>query len=170
MAVSNLIDRYIGRFAPSRISVRSEITSLGTTAYAIGDVLNAGGLTMPLPGASLSREHPADIKYVTVWEKFTTGSSIKPGMTLHFFTTDYTPPAQNAAFVGPTSFLTHCGSVTIATGDYVEYNGYALARVAVNIRVTPDNNSRTVYCVAATTGTPTFATGAQLTFQFDIDA
>ncbi len=168
--INNLIDRYIGRFAKARLTGVTEITSLTTSAYAIGDVLNAGGLTLPIAGVSLSKDTAIDLVQVMVWEKFTVGSSIKPGMTLHFFDTDYTPPAQNAAFLGPTGYLTHIGSVTVASSDFVEYNGYALAQKAVALRLRPVETSRSLYMVAVTTGTPTFGTGASLTFQLDFDA
>lgn len=178
--IENLIDRYLGRFARVNPTADASITSLGTTAYSAGDVMNDGTAGLLLSCVSHAKSQSTNLTDITIWEKAATGSAIKPDLRIYIFDTDYVVAAQNSAFLGPADHDTLVGVFDIATGDWHEYDdgsdNFAIAHVKATsasvdggTKMKCADGSRHLYAVCTTTGTPTFAADANLNFRFEFE-
>lgn len=114
--------RTIGRTPSPRIYKTITIGSVGTTAYAVGDVLSSGLITLNCVG--LNSSGLFTVHEVRAHQKRATGDAFTaPKLHIRFFNdSTYSPPAQNAVFVPPTNYTLNQGKVTIETTDWEDYN------------------------------------------------
>lgn len=177
--VPNILDRFLGRTATVRDTVTVSITSLTTTAYSAGDVVN-NGTTLQLACIPISTGEGVRLTGLSVYENAVTGTRAKAALRIYILDQDYAPPAQNTPLVLPSSYTAVKGVFDVAAGDYVETsdgtNFYATAHVdpaAASVSggtlLKVAAGTRHLYAVVATTATPTFATSAALTFEFTFE-
>ncbi len=183
--IANIIDRFLGRTGRASSFADVSITSLGTTAYAAGDVLNPTATCLALQCVGHGTGDIVTLRNVSVWETCASGSRVKPALRIYFFESDYIVPAQNTAFTVDAN-VTMLGFVDVATGEYVEYDDltpggtiYSAAFVELTdtdtigarpVTMRLGSTSRNLYAVVTTTGTPTFTASAALDFRFTFDS
>lgn len=175
--VASIIDRFLGRVAHVQSNPTVSITSLGTTAYASGDVVNNGAM-LELSCVTHAKGDAVRLRAISVYENAgTAGTRAKAPLRLYVYDAIAGVAAQNTPWIAPTGATSLVGVFDIAGSDYVETadgspDNYATALVdgaAASVSgsdILQTNGARHLYLVVVANGTPTFATGATLTFRF----
>lgn len=183
--IPNLIDRFLGRVGRVLPYADASISSLTTTPYTAGDVLNPTAVCLPLTCIAHGKGDTVTLRKVDVWEYCDSGTRQHAPLRIYFFDADYVVPAQNTAFYTDPATATMIGFVDVAAGEYIDYDNitpgaphYAAAFVELvdtdTIGARPmtmklGSTTRNLYAVVTTTGTPTFAASATLSFRFHFE-
>ena len=132
-------EEFIGSTNVPRKNHRYVFNSIAGT-YDSGDLLIAPLNTMNC--ATRGREQAMQVNQINVWEKSPAGTQVKAALRFHFYKSQFTPPAQNAPFKGPSAgnYTTYLGYVDVPSGAYVEIGDgagadpdYALAQQVVAV-------------------------------------
>ncbi len=183
--ISELVTRFIGRTGRASSYADTSITSLTTTPYTAGDVMNPTAACLPLTCIGWNQGDVLTLRNVSVWEHCASGTRQKPALRIYFFESDYTVPAQNTAFTVDAN-VKMLGFVDVATGEYIEYDDstpgaphYAAAFVELTdtdtigarpVTMRLGSTTRNLYAVVTCTGTPTFTASATLSFRFTFES
>lgn len=89
-------------------------------AYESGDLLISALQAMNC--ATRGRDQPMHVAQINVWEKSPAGAQVKAALRFHFYSQQFTPPAQNAPFKGPPAadYETYLGYVDVAAASYID--------------------------------------------------
>lgn len=172
-----LLGRSIGSVTgPDIVTVQVSLDSLGTTAYAIGDVLSAGGTAVRLDCAGRFKSTTIELVGVRLYEHAEAGTCQKPDLSLYLLNADYVVPAQNAAFKGPTvaegapSSLQH--KLTVPAAGWIDYEPatapprHALTSISVG-KLLRLGDTRALFLVPVIEVAKTFAADARLLIELD---
>jgi hypothetical protein len=138
--------------------------TLDTVAYATGDILTSGALTVPY----MARAEGMSGTLVRVLLKETTSGTLqKPSLRLWFFGTSLTPASRNSPQAFTSSQIDSLiGYVDVLNANYLNAGtGVATIETTVNIPYVLQPTSTTIYLVPEVRAAYTFHSTAQIVAQ-----
>lgn len=163
-------DNFVGAMQPARTTTVATISSLTTTPYGIGDVVNADGLIV-LDNVSPMLGIPRRLVQVRLIETRASGSNVGGDFRLWFYRDTWTIAAQNAALTYPSDNAIHAGNILTTSLTWSSYSstyGEAIVNLqGTNAReFTLGDGKNHLFLLVEARDAKTYASGASLRLEF----
>ena len=164
------VENFAGFFAPARTTTVATITSLTTTPYGIGDVVNPSGLIV-LDNVAPALGVPRKLTQIRCVEVRASGSAIGGDFRFWFYRDTFTLAAQGDAIAVPSDLSIIAGSVLTTAASWSS-SGSTYAEYVKNMQganaqdFTLGDGSQHFYLAVEARSANTYAANATLRFEF----
>lgn len=163
-------ENFVGVVQPARTTTVATISSLTTTPYSIGDVVNESGLIV-LDNVSPLMGGTRRLVQIRAIETRSTGSVIGGDYRFWLFRDTWTIAAQNAAITYPSDTTIYAGSVLTTSLTWSSF-GSAIGEAVVNMEganakeFTLADGAQHLFLLVEGRDAKTFAASATLRLEF----